>query len=408
MPKYNYKARDNGGRLLIGSTSAVSEANVVKQLRANDLIPLDITLYKKSTWQNIKLLFSPKPSVQDMIILSGQLQSLAKSGVSIVEAINVTIDVCANKILRETLSELSKSVESGIVLSVALSKYSNIFPPLFIALVEVGENTGKLDESFSMIKKYLEKDLLTKRKIKSAVRYPLIVIIAVFFAVIIINVFVVPAFMGFFASFHAELPLATKILIFSSNLLTQHGLVILLGLLVIIIGLYFKFKTPSGRFFLSKMVLKIPWVGGFLEKSIFSRFCRCFGMVLCANVPIIKGLLIVRNVVNNPVLNLKVNELSRAVERGESLMQAARASKLFSPIVLQMLAVAERTGLLDVAFFEVADHYDMELDFEVKRMSEIIEPLLIIIISLMVLILALGVFLPMWDLSTVAFNEMGA
>lgn len=404
MPSFEYTARDKKGLMVQGNIDAQAEDNVAKILRSKNLVPIQINKKQQVTSIFDSSFFSHPPSLQEMIVLSGQLYSLTKSGVSIINAIGVIYESCENKQLKMALEDITQKLASGIGFSQALKQHSKLFSPLFISLVEIGESTGHIHEAFWQIKTYLEKELISKRKLKSAIRYPMIVIIAVTIAIIIINVFVVPSFIGFFSAFDASLPLPTRFLIACSTLFIDYGWLLLLVLGVLSTLVYLKMKTPQGKFFFAKMVLRIPWLGSFIERTVFSRFCRCFAMVIKANIPLLTGLGVVSQVVNNPVLNAKLQVMGKSIQHGESLLQAAKASSLFSPLVLQMLAVGENTGELDQIFNSLADHYDMELDYDISRVGEIIEPILIMVIAVMVLILALGVFLPMWDISTVAFK----
>lgn len=270
----------------------------------------------------------------------------------------------------------------------------------------MGENTGQLDTAFMQIKIYLEAECQTHRRIKAALRYPSMVVIAIILAIGIINVVVIPSFRNFFASFGAKLPLPTQILISCSDLIVNHGWLLISLAMIISVSAFVFLHYPNGKWWWSYFKLKIPFIGDILKRAIYARFCRAFAMSVKANVPLLQAFKIVSKVVDNPYLAGKILLMRQSVERGETLFVAAKNTDMFSPLVLQMLMVGEETGEIENVLMEVADYYEQDVDYDLKRLNDAIEPLLIIIIAAMVLVLALGVFLPMWDISSVAFKKI--
>jgi MSHA biogenesis protein MshG len=268
-------------------------------------------------------------------------------------------------------------------------------------MVKVGENTGRLEESFFRISQYLEREKETRERIKAALRYPLFVIVAIGIAIAIINIWVIPAFAGLFAKADVALPWQTRFLMATSAIFVQWWPVMLGAIIGGIVGFRFYIKTDQGRYVWDRYKLKIPLVGDIIRRATLARFSRSFSMALTSGVPLIQALTVVSRAVDNEFVGESVLNMRNGIERGESLTRTAALSNMFTPLVLQMMAVGEETGQVDELLGEVADYYEREVDYDIKNLSASIEPILIVAIGIMVLILALGVFLPMWDMAKV-------
>ena len=263
-----------------------------------------------------------------------------------------------------------------------------------------GKTLGGLDKGFAQIASYLELERDTKKRIGSATRYPLFVIAAIIIAVGVINVLVIPAFANLFDSFGAELPWQTRVLIASSDFTINNWYWLVLFAVIAFFGVRYYVSTTAGRLNWDRIKLRMPLVGGIFERITLGRFSRTFAIVTEAGLPIIQGLNVVGNAVGNAYVASRIGEVRRSIERGDSFSRSAGASGLFTPLVMQMISVGEETGSLDELLNEVGDFYEQEVDYELKRLSDRIEPILLVVVAGMVLILALGVFLPMWDLSS--------
>ena len=279
---------------------------------------------------------------------------------------------------------------------------TTVFTTLFISMVSVGENTGQLDQAFRQLAGYLELERETRKRIKQATRYPLFVLIAMSVALVVINLLVIPAFAKVFEQFHADLPWPTRVLIGTSQFFQDFW-----WLLLLLAGgsLYAFFKwieTDAGALKWDATKLRLPIVGGIFERIALARFTRTFAMMYKAGVPLLQTLSINSASVGNRHIGQAILGMREGVERGEALTRTASSSGLFTPLVLQMMAVGEETGALDDLFVEVADFYEQEVDYDLKQLASAIEPILIVAMGIMVLILALGVFLPMWELASVA------
>jgi MSHA biogenesis protein MshG len=409
MPSYRYKGRDKNGQLVEGSIEAATPNNVAIKLSSIDVMPISIIATQNSQtveeWM-MKLFGVGLPSTEDLIIFSQQIYSLLKAGVSLIYGLKVIAETTKHTVFRNVITDVIISLESGFSFSKALRKYPQVFHPLMIAMVEVGENTGQLEAAFLQIKAYLETEKSTRQRIKTAIRYPLIVIVAIILAIVIINVMVIPAFRNFFTAFGSNLPLPTRILIATSDVFVHYGwlIIIMMGLVGLSAMVYA--STPKGEWWVSYLKLKIPFVGSIIRRSIYARFCRAFSMAMSSNVPLMQAFKVVANVADNPYLEQKILMMRHGIEKGESLYKAAKESRIFSPIALQMMAVGEETGEVDKILLDIAFYYEKDVDYDLKKLGDLLEPILIIIIGMMVLVLALGVFLPMWDISTVALRKM--
>jgi MSHA biogenesis protein MshG len=347
----------------------------------------------------------PKASPVDLMLFCRQLHTLMRSGVPILRALLGLQESATNPGMRASLAEVRRSLESGIELSMSFAQQSQLFNGFFVAMVRVGEMTGRLDEVFDRLFKHLEFEIFMHQQVKSALRYPMFVVGAMVMAIGVINVMVIPAFAGVFANFNATLPLPTRILLATSRFTIDHGW--LLGLLAV--GGSFGWnawrKTPAGKLKWDQFVLHIPVAGKIVRKAMLARFARGFAMALKSGVPIERALAAVAQTVENSFISRRVDGMRESVERGETVVRSAAAAGVFTPVVLQMIGVGEETGAIDELMEEVAELYSNEVQYELKTLSQQIEPILIVFLGALVLVLALGVFLPMWDLGRAA--QMG-
>jgi MSHA biogenesis protein MshG len=302
--------------------------------------------------------------------------------------------------LKRALRDISRQLESGYSLSQAMAQHSKIFPILLVSIINVGEATGGLEQAFLQISHYLEREKETDNRVKSALRYPSMVIIAIGIAMVIVNIYVIPAFKGVFDKMGVQLPWQTQLLLAISEFTVKHGVHLLGGLIAValIVGKYL--QSPAGQEVWHKLQLKIPVVGSIIEQATMERFSRSFAMVLGSGVPLVQGINIVAQAVGNVYIGNKLQRMRIGIEKGDSISRMARSIGLFPPLVIQMILVGEESGNIAEMLQEVAEFYEGEIDQELKNLSSVIEPFLIVIIGIMVLVLALGIFLPIWDLST--------
>lgn len=357
MALFSYQGRDADGSEVFGEMDGISVDVIASQLVSNGITPIRITekAEKSSVSFSIKDLFKSRraPDISEMIMFSRQMFTLLKAGVAINQAIKGIVRSIRNDYFAEVLTDIQSQLEGGQDLSRALAKYPRVFPPLYISMVQVGENTGRLDEAFLQISRYMEYDKETRMRIKSALRYPSFVFIAIAVATTVINLMVIPAFAKIFASAKTELPLPTKILMTTSDAFVNHWPIMLMVLIGIIIAVRSWLNTETGKRNWDRYKLKLPLVGDIIERAVLSRFARAFAMSTKAGVPLTRALTVVARAVDNHYVAEQVNTIRADVEKGDTLTRSASATGMFTPLVLQMLSVGEETGAVDDLLQEV-------------------------------------------------------
>jgi MSHA biogenesis protein MshG len=414
MPVYAYKGRSANGDLVQGTLEGADSGAIADVLFSTGITATDIKVSQKmraeeksvgsdkSLWTKL----NEKPvTPMDLMLFSRQMYTLLKAGVPIMRALAGLQESTQSPAFAEMLKDLRESLDSGRELSAAMRRHPTIFSPFYISMVQVGEMTGMMDETFMRLFTHLEFEKRMKESIKSAVRYPIFVVVAMAIAIVIVNIFVIPAFIKVFEGFHTELPLMTRLLIGSSSFFVKFWPL----LLALVIGAVVAFRsytnTVAGRLKWDQYKFLIPIAGKIILKSTLARFSRSFALGMKSGIPIMQGLSSVAMVVDNEFMRSKVEKMREGVERGESILRTAVAANVFNPVVLQMIAVGEETGDLDGLMFEVAEMYEQEIDYEIKTLAAQIEPIMIVALGILVLILALGIFLPMWDLGKAAMHK---
>ena len=409
MAIFHYKGRTAQGESTSGDLEANSSNDAASHLINIGITPIDINEAEPKQANHLiklqELLNGRTPDTNELIMFSRQMSTLLKAGISILSTLQGLKTHMTHKGMQDAVGEIASDLESGRSLAGSMQKHPHIFSNLFVSMMNVGENTGQLDEAFRQIYSYLEIDKETKDRVKAALRYPSFVLIAMAIAVGIINLFVIPAFAKVFAGFGSELPWATKILMTTSQFTVNYWQYLLLGLIVLFMTVKAYLKTDEGRYKWDRYKLRLPLVGSIINRATLARFSRAFSMAFRAGVPITQTLVIVSKAVDNTFIEQRILSMRDGLEHGESLTQTAVASNLFTPLVLQMISVGDETGAVDDMLDEVANFYEREVEYDTKKLSSAIEPIMITFIGIMVLILALGVFLPMWDLGGAAMGR---
>jgi MSHA biogenesis protein MshG len=400
VAQFSYKARKSSGELATGVLEAVDASTVAQILIGRSFTPIEISENNQvQVAESSKISFlTPNITIDDLVIFSRQMYSLAKSGIPILRAVRGLADTTSSQRMSAALNDVADQLERGRTLSSALNKHAQVFGQLFISIVHVGENTGKLDDAFLQLSFYLERDQETRKQLKAATRYPMFVIIAIVIAMVIMNIVVIPIFADMFKSFGAELPLMTRILLATSDFFITKWQYLLVGITLSIFSIIRYLGTKNGRYKWDQTKLKLPVVGSIFERTLLGRFARSFSMMLISGVPLTSALNLVAGAVNNAFMAERILGMRKNIEKGESLSRVASSSKMFTPLVLQMISVGEETGRVDELLAEVAEFYEREVDYDLKSLTSKIEPILICVVAGMVLILALGIFTPMWDM----------
>ncbi|WJG09707.1 type II secretion system F family protein [Aliiglaciecola sp. LCG003] len=402
MAQFSYTGRNATGELTSGFIEAADASTAAKTLLGRNVTPLDIAESDKDQMsvnkdQQINF-FTPRVSLEDLVIFARQMYSLSKSGIPILRSINGLAETTNSKRMAAALRDVGDQLERGRSLSSAMNLHPYIFSQLFVSVVHVGENTGKLDQAFLQLSDYLVREQETRKQIKAATRYPIFVVIALVVAIVIMNIWVIPVFADMFQKFDAELPIMTRFLLGMSDLFVTKWPFMLLALILGAIAIRRYLATDVGRYKWDRRKTRLPIIGSILERTLLGRFARSFSMMLTSGVPLTSALTLVSDAVDNRFMAERILTMRRSIEKGESLSRVAHASQLFTPLVMQMITVGEETGRVDELLAEVADYYEREVDYDLKSLTSKIEPILIVIVAVMVLILALGIFTPMWEM----------
>lgn len=402
MSQFDYTGRDSQGNTVEGVFDGDTEAAVVQFLRSKQIIPVQIGLSKsekKST--SIQIEFGQKKTVtlDEMTMFCRQMHALTRSGIPIIQAIGGLAEHAKTPYFKEVLLDVVANLASGSSLANSMGNYPDIFSQMFVSMIHMGETTGHLDKAFMKLIDHIELERETKRRVSQALRYPISVMVAISIAMIIVNVFVIPNFASVFAKLGADLPLPTRILMSTSNFTINYWPVVLMVVGSVVFGTRAYLKTPTGAYKWDKKKLNMPIFGQIFNKIILARFTRSFAMLSESGISILQGLRITARVVDNLYVSEAVENMVHGIERGDSLTNTAAASGLFDGLVLQMISVGEETGSVDTLFNEVADFYEEEVDYDLKSLSDAIEPIILVFMGVLVLVLALGIFLPMWNLA---------
>jgi MSHA biogenesis protein MshG len=405
---FTYKGRNAQGRMVEGSLDGEGSGAVADQLNSMGITPTDIKPFvgknavQAPDWW-LKLNQQPITPM-DLMLFSRQMYTLLKAGVPILRALAGLQESTKNTAFAAMLQDVRDSLDSGRELSAALRRHPKVFSMFYISMVQVGEMTGMLDQTFIRLYAYLDFERDMKERIATALRYPSFVVIAMGIAIVIINLFVIPTFAKVYAGFHADLPAITKLLLGFSAFMVSYWWMLMLMLAGAVTGFRYYINTKAGRYNWDRYKLKLPIVGPIIFKATLSRFARSLALTFKSGMPILQGMNVVGMVVDNEFMRSRIEAMREGIERGESILRTAVAAGVFNPIVLQMIAVGEETGDLDGLMAEVADMYEQEVKYEVSTLSSKIEPILIVSLGALVLVLALGVFLPMWDLGKAAMH----
>ncbi len=407
MAFFSYTGRNAQGERVQGVLDSQDSNTLAKQLMRSGITPLEISA-SQAPAKPVSFsdnLFEESVQTLDVMLFSRQMYSLLKAGIPIMNALKGFQAFTPNKALAAVIADLYTSLNNGRELSTALQQHPKVFSHFYVSMIRVGEKTGNLDKIFLHLFDYLEFEKLMRDQIKATLRYPLFVLIAIAIAMVIINLFVIPAFSQMFKSFGAELPFLTKLL-----LSVSHFVVISWQyLLVVTVGGIFLFRhlisTSKGKYQWDRFKLNIPIAGKIIYKATMARFARSFSLSAKSGIPITGTLELIAQTVDNDFIANKIKNMQTSIERGESISYAAAQSGVFNLLVLQMIEVGEQSGSLDELMAEVADMYQRDVEYEIKTLNTQVEPILIVCLGVMVLVLALGIFLPIWDFGRVAMHK---
>ena len=405
MPQFQYKGRSGNGQLVDGEIEGSNSSAVAGMLMERDVIPISI-VEKKVQIDVIEVISKRlnlhRIGIEEMLMFTRQMSALSRAGIPITRAISGILESIENPLLISTLRDVLEQLESGRSLSVSFARHPRVFSNLYISMLQVGENTGRLEETFDLMGSYIDRNRRITQNIKTALRYPTTVIIAISIALTIVNLFVIPQFASFFKANNLELPWQTILLLNTSEFFVNYWIYMGLLLIASIFGFRYYINTPEGRFKWHRFVVHAPLIGDIMHRAFMARFARSFAMSYSAGVPIVQAMGVISRSIGNDFISSHVDGMREGIERGEALTRTARATGMFTPVVMQMFAVGEEAGNLDEMMTFIAEFYEDEVDYDVKTLSDRIEPLIYVAVGGLVLVLALGIFVPMWDIAQLA------
>jgi type IV pilus assembly protein PilC len=396
---FAYKVRDKEGRLVEGSLEADSSDLVVNKLRSMGYVPVAIERAESSTLKkDIKLPFGGRVKQKDVAVFSRQFATMINAGLSLIRALHILEEQTENEKLRETARTVRMDVERGASLAQALGRHPKVFNRLYVAMVKAGEAGGVLDSVLLNLAAAIEKQVELKRKIKSAMTYPVAVFGLVCLIVAAMLLFVVPMFEELYATLGGTLPAPTRLLLAVSGFVTSFFPFIILAAIIGVVVLRRWIATDQGRATWDTMKLKLPVFGKLVHKTAITRFCRTLSVLLRSGVPVLESLEITSETVGNTVVARAVKDTQEAVKGGEAMASPLTRHAVFPPMVVQMLAVGEETGAVDDMLDRVADFYDQEIEATVDALTSLLEPLLIVVMGLTVGGMVVALYMPMFNI----------
>ena len=397
---YSYKVRDRQGKLVTGTLEAESVAVVAGKLRQMGYVPVSIESNDAGlATRELKIPFlSGRIKLKDVAVFSRQFSTMINSGLTLLRSLSILAEQTQNKELARIIGEVRKDVERGSALSVALAKHPKAFSRLYVAMVRSGETGGSLDAVLSRLAMTIEQQVALRRKVKSAMSYPVVVGVIVVLIMIAMLIFVVPMFKGMYADLDAKLPAPTLLLLAVSNAVKKFFPLVILGAGFGIWSLKRYIATPAGRHRWDALKLRAPVFGQLAHKTALARFSRSLAALVRSGVPILDALEIVSETAGNSVVAEAVTETQAAVKSGESLARPLEAHPVFPPMVVQMIAVGEETGALDEMLEKIADFYEEEVDTAVAGLLTLLEPIMIAFLGGVVGGIVIAMYLPIFDL----------
>ncbi|MFW8625432.1 type II secretion system F family protein [Deinococcus sp. ME38] len=398
MPVFEYRVRDRSGKVLKSQMEAETANQVRDALRAKNLMIVEIKAPKSGLNADIKIPFldNQPPNLKQIAIFSKQLATLINAGVPLVQSLAILQKQIEHKGFQTVVKNMRTDVESGTPLSDAIVKYPRIFNRLYVNLVRAGETSGTLDAVLERIADFQEKDLALRGKLKSALTYPVVVLVFAILITYFLLTTIVPQFAGILAQMNAPLPLITRVLMAVSDFLKNSGLLIFVIGTVVTFAYRAYYKTPKGRVVIDDIKLRLPIFGNLTQKSAIASFARTFGLLISSGVNIIESLEITKGTANNAIVEESIENAKNVVMVGEQMSSSLATSKVFPPMVVSMISIGEETGSLDNMLGKVGDFYDREVDEAVDSMTAAIEPLMIVFLGGIVGVIVAGMFLPMF------------
>lgn len=417
MAVFAWQGRNARGELVKGNMEASTEVSVADQLLAINITPVHIETVitvaagahgarhlLQSVWHRLS---GQAVTSEDVELFSRQMYTLDKAGVPILRAFNGLEASATKPAMVEVLKDVRENLSQGRELSGSLAQHPGVFGAFYIAMIRVGEMSGRLTEVYLRLSEHLAFERDVRDRIRQALRYPSFVLIAMSLALVLLNVFVLPVFAKVFAGFNTELPLLTRMLLGFSGWMQRWWPLLAVLVVAVVLAWRAYLATPNGRYRWDRRKLRLPIVGGIILKATLARFARSFALSSQSGMPLVPALTVVAKTVDNAYIGSRIEQMRDGIERGASIASCAASVGVFTPVVMQMITVGEETGELDSMLYEIAEMYEREVDQSIKGLSAAIEPILLAVISALMLVMALGIFLPLWNMGQAAMGRGG-
>ncbi|MFH0762591.1 MAG: type II secretion system F family protein [Candidatus Omnitrophota bacterium] len=396
MANYQYKARDKFAKAVSGVMGGESKEAVAAKLSSMGYVPISIEEKKGSGFGSL-FAGARKIKSSDLNMFTRQLATLQKAGLPILSSLKALREQAVNRALREIIGQVLRDIEGGSSLSSALSRHPKVFNALYVNMVNSGETGGMLGQVLERLADLGEHDDKIRMRIMAATRYPVIVVIAMALGFLVLVTVVVPRFSRIYAQFTTALPLPTRILIGVQYAVTRFWWLMILVIAALFFGFNKFINTKQGRFLWDNFKLKVPVFGALVVKLSMSRFARLTGTLMRSGVPILKILELSAGGAGNIVISRVIDNIRASVNEGKGMTEPMRASGVFPPVVVQMVSAGEETGKVDELLLHVSDYYDAQAEYIISNLTSLIEPILILVLGSGVLFMAMGIFLPMWN-----------
>jgi len=393
MSTFKYVAKNKDSRTVAGKIAADNKTAVIEELRKREFVIISIDEIKETVARQ-KTFRSKKVKADEIVIFSRQLATMVDAGIPIMQGIDALQEQVTHPAFKRVLISIRDDIQHGNSLSAAFAKHPAVFDTFYVNMIKVGETGGVLSKILDRVSSYLEKTLRLKRKVQSALIYPIVVVCMAVIITVILLVKVVPTFAGIYASFNRELPAMTQLLITISDVLRKYLLWIIAGIIVIVVALRQWHKTPQGALVIDRSILRLPIFGNLLRKVAISRFSRTLATLIQSGVPILESLEIVGKTIGNRLLELVVEDVKINVREGESLAAPLSKSGVFPPMVTRMIGIGEKSGQMEKMLLKIAEFYDDQVDAAVEGLTSIIEPLIIGFLGIVIGFIVIALFLP--------------
>ncbi len=400
MPTYVYRGVAAGGAQVRGELEAQDPRGAARQLRDRQIRVIRVAP-KPAARLGRGISFGGRVKGKHVTVFSRQFSTMISAGLPLVQCLEILASQAESKSFQEIIQKIADDVKGGSTLSDAMRKHPKAFNDLYVNLVKVGETGGVLDTVLNRVSGYLEKAMALRQKVRMAMAYPSVVMFVAVVVVIFILTFVIPVFAGVYAKMGAELPLATQIVLLLSNLIRRYFLLVLAGIVGAVFLFRAYYRTDSGKLQVHRLLLRIPVIGTLIRKIAVARFTRTLSVLLGAGVPILDGLAITAKTAGNKVVENAVMAARTSITAGQTVAAPLKESKVFPPMVIQMISVGEQTGAMEHMLSKVADYYEEEVDTAVAGFTSLVEPVLIVFLGVVVGGIVISMYLPIFKLVTV-------